>query len=225
MSNLIIYGGTFDPIHNGHLQVARTIQNYFNFDRFLFLPCKIPILKEPASASAKQRVDMLELALNNQCSSYSFEIDRTEIQRESPSYMVETLQQFRHQIGGEVSITLLLGKDSFYQIPQWHSWQKLLTLANFLVVFRSDLEATEPKEITQLLKKHQALDCKTITKNAHGLIGYYDAGHYPLSSRWIREQCMKQNDLSAYLPPNVWNYIKKNQVYHSRSLGLGPTNR
>ena len=134
MKNLVIYGGTFDPPHLGHLNTALAIQDILHFDRLIFLPCKTPVLKQATLASSEQRVNMLKLALEG----YSnFDIDLREITRITPSFMVETLESFRQDLGDQVAITLCLGSDAFLQLPQWHSWRKILKLSNVLVIKRA----------------------------------------------------------------------------------------
>lgn len=212
MHNLIIYGGTFDPIHSGHIKTAVNIQNHFNFERFLFLPCKIPVLKKNATATAKQRIDMLELALQNL--NQNFEINLSEINRESPSYMVYSLQNFRLELGSELSITLLLGTDSFNQLPQWYNWQQLLTLANLLVIKRCGAaETVIPSELKELLVQHETFDGVALAQSRHGLIYRYDAGSFNISSSQIRKQLTEGKDISAYLPKAVFHYIRKHQLY------------
>lgn len=132
-NNLIIFGGTFDPPHLGHLNTALAVQKHMQFERFLFLPCKFPVLKKNTTASSEQRIQMLELML---LSYPEFEIDLREIQRPTPSFMVDTLQSFRDDLGNEISITLLLGMDAFLQLPQWHAWEKILELCHLLVMKR-----------------------------------------------------------------------------------------
>ncbi len=175
MHNLIIYGGTFDPPHNGHLNTAINVQDHFNFDRFIFLPCKTPLLKNYAAATPAQRLAMLELALDLQNKTKHFGIDLAEIKRDTPSYMVESLHHFRQQYGERIAITLLLGADTFSQLPHWHDWQKLLTLANLLVIKRAGFSEQYSNAIKELLMRHETTDAKAITRQAHGFIYRYDA--------------------------------------------------
>lgn len=212
MRNLIIFGGTFDPIHKGHVEIAINVQNHFNFDRFVFLPCKIPVLKNNAIATPAQRIDMLQLALKNQ--DKNFEIDLSEINRDTPSYMVNTLRSFRNQLGENVAITLLMGADTFYQLPQWYEWQQLLSLANILVIKRAGIEDMKlPTSIQKLLIEHETHDDQAICHHTHGLIYHYDAGSFEVSSTWIRKQLAEGKDLLSYLPESVHQYIKQNGVY------------
>lgn len=214
MRNLIIYGGTFDPIHNGHIETALNIQNHFHFERFLFLPCKVPILKNQAEAMPAQRVKMIELAIAPHDKHGNFDIDLSEINRDTPSYMVDSLQHFRAQFGNGMAITLLMGTDTFNQLPRWHKWLKLLTLGNILVINRAgfhDQPTSDP--LKKLITKHETFDGSALTKQTHGLIYRYDAGNYDFSSSWIRKQLHRGTNMQGYLPPAVLEYIKQNNLY------------
>ncbi|KTD26172.1 MULTISPECIES: nicotinate-nucleotide adenylyltransferase [Legionella] len=214
MRNLVIYGGTFDPPHNGHINTAINVQNYFHFDRFLFLPCKTPVLKNQAFATPEQRIAMLKLALTSQNRDKNFEIDLSEINRDSPSYMVDTLRHFRTIWGNTMPITLLMGADAFSQLPRWHAWEKLLPLANLLVIKRAGfIEEMNNDAINELLIKHETDDEKAITTQTHGLICRFNAGNFNFSSTWIREQLREHHDLTDYLPTAVIHYIKEKGLY------------
>ncbi|MBA3536874.1 MAG: nicotinate-nucleotide adenylyltransferase [Tatlockia sp.] len=214
MRNLIIYGGTFDPIHNGHIKTALKVQKHFNFDCFIFLPCKIPVLKNQALATAAQRVEMLELALAPFAKKGNFKIDLSEVNRESPSYMVDSLEQFRKQLGNKTAITLLMGRDTFNQLPSWYHWLKLLTLANILVINRAGYsERPDSEQLNYLIETHKTCDESALTKQSHGLIYSYDAGIYDVSSSWIRQQINKNENLQGYLADSVLDYIRQNHLY------------
>lgn len=213
LHNVLIFGGTFDPVHQGHLQTAITIQKFFNFEHVLFLPCKTPVLKDKASASAQQRVAMLTLALEEVASQYPFAIDERELQRDSPSYMVTTLQDFRKQWTDNRSISLLLGLDTFYQLPKWHQWQQLLKLCNLLVIDRPGVSTQAPDEITLLLKNHFTDNSARITQERNGLITRFNAGHYDLSSSTIRKNLLMGKNVDKQLPESVYQYILKHSLY------------
>ncbi|VEH12415.1 nicotinate-nucleotide adenylyltransferase [Legionella jordanis] len=215
MHSIIIYGGTFDPVHQGHVKTACNIQAHFHFDQFIFLPCKIPVLKRKAVATSQQRIDMLRLALKNTPSEFS--IDLSEIERSGPSYMVVTLEDFRNRFGSDAAITLLLGMDAFLDLPRWHEWQKILTLANLLVINRPESGNSLPILLENLLKKHETKDESMLLTNSHGYIVRYDAGNFNISSTFIRQQFARGETQDSYLSADVLNYILKNQLYHNNS--------
>jgi len=208
---MVIYGGTFDPVHNGHIKTALNVQNHFHFDEFIFLPCKIPVLKKQAFATPAQRIEMLELALEPFAKENHFKIDLTEINRETPSYMVDSLHLFRKKFGKKKAITLLMGQDSFNQLPSWHKWSELLSLANILVIQRAGLSNTP--ELKNWVQKYQTFDSSALKSQAQGLLYFYDAGTYKVSSSWIRQHHLEVNNLEDYLPASVLNFVQQNKLY------------
>lgn len=211
ITNLLLFGGSFDPPHWGHIKTACSVQAMFHFQKFVFLPCNTPVLKGATQASAQQRTDMLTLALTDYP---EFSIDLREIQRETPSYMVDTLKSLREELGLNCTITLLLGYDAFLQLPQWHDWQALITLANLLIVQRPGTQKTTvPTALTALLQQHQTKDKTTLLTCPHSMIYQLNAGSYSISSTMIRTQLQQHQDVSLYLPKPVYEYIKQQALY------------
>lgn len=210
MRSIAILGGTFDPVHTGHLQTSLNIQSLFNFDTYYFLPCKIPALKPPAFANNQQRIDMLELAIKGHP---KFKIDLREINRDSPSYMVETLQSFRSEYQN-ASITLILGYDSLLSLSQWHQWKNIIKLANLLVINRHEFSnCSIPKEIATLIESHLEKNNNNLLKHKAGLICFFDAGNYEISSSDIRDKLKQQKSVNSNLPKEVYEYIKQWELY------------
>ena len=212
MKSWLIFGGTFDPIHLGHLAIAMVVQNAFQFDRVIFLPCKQPVLKQEASASAKERLDMLTLALKDY-PSYPFEIDSQELDRDSPSYMVTTLENYRQTLTEPTALSLLMGMDSFQSLPKWHHWQQIINLANLLVVQRrAKSPFSEP--LQSFLQQHETQNKEDLKQRAAGCIyRFYSHVDYPQSSTEIREKISKNKMLDKDLPEAVYQYIKNHQLY------------
>ena len=217
MKSILIYGGSFDPPHLGHLKTALAVQDYFHFDTVFFLPCKTPVLKKPTQAEASHRLQMLQLMLNLEKAVESrfnhhpeFEISTVEIDRDTPSYMTETLQQIRETVGHACSITLLLGMDAVLSLPQWHEHETLPRLCNLLVIKREGVTEHEP--LTGLFPEpcHHARD---LLSHPNGKIEYFDAGDYPISSTDIREKIRSGQDVSDALPKAVDDYIKHHGLY------------
>lgn len=213
MQSILIYGGSFDPPHYGHLKTACHVQNEFHFNSFLFLPCKSPVLKKTTQASAEHRLAMLQLALLDYL---NFKVDTRELDRDTPSYMVETLKSFRETLGDKVSITLLIGSDAFLQLPEWHQWDRLAELSHLLIIKRPhiDLESL-PQVLRLFLEKRQTEDKHQLLNQPHGNVMYYDAGHYDISSTIIREQFYQNAAVKDALPPNVYAYIKEKALYQT----------
>jgi len=211
INTILIYGGSFDPPHYGHLNTALAVQNDMHFERFIFVPCKIPVLKAATLASSEQRICMLKLALKDHP---EFEIDRREISRSSPSYMVDTLISFRDELGDQASITLLLGIEVFTQLPEWHRWEDIFSLSNLLVMRRKlPNEVTLPEPLKARLLTHEVFDKNNLLAHPFGKICLYDAGQYAISSTWLRSQMHSGRNLDPYLPANVLQYIKDHNLY------------
>lgn len=210
MDNLLLFGGTFNPIHKGHLQVALNVQKKFKFGKVIFLPCKSPVLKCKPTISTEQRLAMLRLALSER-PFQPFFVDEREIKRDQPSYMVTTLKSFREELGFKISITLLMGYDAFAQLSSWYEWRKILSLANILVVNRQNALPLKA-EINAVLKLHETKNFDALKKHSFGYIYQFDAGNFDLSSTYIREN-ITLLDLSPLLPQPVMQYIKQFNLY------------
>ncbi|MCA0403080.1 MAG: nicotinate (nicotinamide) nucleotide adenylyltransferase [Proteobacteria bacterium] len=209
MHNLIIYGGTFDPIHNGHLNTALAVFAHFKPDEFIFMPCKMPVLKNKAEATSTARLDMLELALGNKP---PFSISHCEIDREGPSYTFDSLTYFRNQYGENCSISLLMGEDTFNLLPNWYKGKEILSLSNIILIERPGFIVD--KEMDSLFKKHQTLDNQKIKSRPFGFIYRFNAGSFDISSSQIREKIsQKSADMDLILPPKVIEYILSHNLY------------
>jgi len=220
LRKILIFGGSFDPIHNGHLQVALNLQKLCRFQEILFVPCKIPVLKQVSHATPEQRLAMLDYALEDY-RAYPFRIDDCEIRRDSPSYMVTTLKDYRVKFGQETSLSLLLGCDAFADLPRWYHWQELISLCNLIIVERP-VTTFYSGTLNQLLKHHETTNKKDLDKVAHGLIFRCKAGSFPYSSTSIREELAKKDSSLSEalpLPEKVREYIHKHKLYSPNPRG------
>jgi nicotinate-nucleotide adenylyltransferase len=210
MRRLAYFGGTFNPVHNGHIKTCKAIQSHFNFDEISFIPCKSPVLKEEPIVTAEQRVEMLELAIKG---NPSFSIDMREIERDTPSYMSETLESLRAE-NQEDSLTLIMGYDSLLSLPYWHQWKKIITLANLLVINREEYaESPVPLAVKELLAQCQVTDKERLLRSKANAIYFFDAGNYEISSTRIRNE-LKQGMLAdGDLPKEVSEYINTERLY------------
>lgn len=207
---IAIYGGAFDPVHEGHLRCAESLQKTFAFDNFVFVPCKIPLLKNPTSATAQQRVKMLELVLSGKP---DFSIDQREINRDSPSYMIETLKSFHHDFP-DAALILIMGADAFQKLPLWHQWQDILNFCHILIMDRAEIDThLLSEDLIQLLEKHQAASIESFFQKKTGCILSVNAGHYSISSTEIRKRIKEGRSLAGRLPAKLEDYIRQNKLY------------
>lgn len=210
MKRIAVFGGSFDPVHLGHINISLAILSHFHFDTFNFVPCKIPVIKGPTHVDSQHRIAMLQLALNPYP---NFNLDLREIKRPTPSYMVDTLRSYRQEFPTE-SITLTLGYDSFASLRLWKEWETLLKLANILVANRPFEDQNGLDDImNDLLKSHQCLSTTEFLDHPFGRIFLFDAGNYAISSSQIRALLKEGKSVDDYLPAAVSAYIQSSGLY------------
>ena len=134
-----ILGGTFDPIHFGHLRLGEEALQQLSLGQIRFIPAGQPPLRESPCASAEHRLAMVKLAIAD---NPRFEVDDAEVTAPQQSYTVDTLTRLRHEAGSTRPLVLVLGKDAFARLEQWHRWQEIFTLAHIAVANRP--QATDP---------------------------------------------------------------------------------
>src|SRR3954470_5523264 len=131
-----IFGGTFDPVHFGHLRLATELGEAFHLDTVLFTPAGLPYHRgRDAHATNEQRLTMLKLATQRDA---RFDVDDRELKREGETYTFDTLAEIRHERGPETPLVFLARHDSCAKIDTWHRWNELFDLAHFAVAVRAD---------------------------------------------------------------------------------------
>lgn len=205
---IAIYGGTFDPVHKGHIDTAIALDSRFHFDEIRFLPCKKPVLKSDASASSGHRVAMLKLALSDVAKGL---IDEREILREGPSYMVDSLASIRME-RPKASLCLVMGMDAFNDLPRWHQWSSLLEHAHIIVINRPGYHLNEdPKLKTLLEARGDSTDALKTTRC--GKICLQHLPEMTIASSEIRRHLQANKPVDAWLSPAVADYIRQNKLY------------
>ena len=201
-----ILGGTFDPIHCGHLAIASLVREYFNLDELRLIPCCLPPHRKTV-ASPQQRLEMLELAISGE---QKFIIDKREFERSEPSWTIDTLRSVRAEIEN-AGLLFIMGEDVFARINGWKNWQTLLEYTHIVYISRKtglDL----PTEIQDWLAQHITHDVNTISNHPHGFI-------YPLKTQFIASSAteirhnIKQKLPPQYLPRAVQAYIESHGLY------------
>lgn len=204
-----IFGGTFDPIHIGHLRMALELRQQLKLDEMRLLPCYLPPHRATPGASAEQRVAMLELALQD-CAELT--IDPRELLREKPSYTYDTLCELRAELGEQISLCLCMGMDSFLTLDQWHEWRQLIRLAHLVVVERPGYEIPEVGAVADLLRRHRA-EVEAIHEAPAGAVIIASPALLPMSATDIRAQISAGESPQFLLPDPVLNYIRAQGLY------------
>ncbi len=191
-----IYGGTFDPVHMGHLIVAEEALAAFNLDSIYFLPVFSPPHKSDRSGNVEDRLKMLELAISD---NPKFKIDKREIYAEKACYTIDTISQ----ISKEKNIdrpAMIIGGDSFRDLESWHEWQELLKKTRLLVCARLGVD----DDFGHRLEKYRAMG---------GEISFFGRFHTDFSSSKIRQSIRKKESLKYIIPEKVIAYIKSRGLY------------
>ncbi len=190
LSKIALFGGTFDPVHLGHLIVAEWAWDALGLDKVIFIPNHIhPFRKRRDITPPEQRLDMLELALQ----AYpNFEVSSVELKRKGVSYTVDTLEYF-HKTYPDSELFFLIGADNLLKFDEWKKPQRILELAKIVVYNRDDSQV------------------ESDTRNER--IIYLNSPNIKISSTQIRERIKQGHSCKSMLPLKVWQYIEENHIY------------
>jgi nicotinate-nucleotide adenylyltransferase len=211
----LLYGGTFDPIHEGHLAIARAAGATLGAPVHL-LPAADPPHRAPPGASALQRAAMLELAVADQP---GLRVDRRELARAGPSYTIDTLAEVRAELGPEEPLVWILGIDSLLQLDAWHHWRGLFAQAHLLGVERPGTRLSAEWLRGQAPEVHAELAPRWRAATELGSApagGYAPLPMQPLrgeSATEVRRRIASGEDWSAMVPPAVAAYIRAQGLY------------
>jgi nicotinate-nucleotide adenylyltransferase len=208
-----LLGGTFDPVHYGHLQPARLAKQQLDFDEFRLLPCHQPAHRDQPVASAPQRLRMLELALQE---FPELILDNRELLRDGPSYSFDTLRSL-HAEFPEASFCWMLGLDAFCGFDQWHRWREVLELTHLLVVQRPGFMADFPDELADLVARHQISDAREMRRSTGGKVFMIELNAPDISSTHLRECMSRSEPVTGLVPKPVEEWLNENPIYPMKS--------
>lgn len=216
----LLYGGTFDPVHKGHLAVARHARDALAAQVHL-MPAADPPHKGPTHADAEQRAAMLVLAIGDEP---GLRVDRRELLREGPSYTIDTLRELRAEIGDRAPVALLIGADSFLALPTWKLWRELFDYAHFVVAERpgNGLESQLPQALSQQASGRWADGAEDLHAHPAGRILRLQQPLQPESASEIRRRIQAGEPWQDQVPPAVAAYITQNGLYAGRTVTSGP---
>jgi nicotinate-nucleotide adenylyltransferase len=191
-------GGTFDPIHVGHLAIADDVREALDLERILFVPAGTPPHK-PAGAvtSVAHRVAMVEAAIED---NEAFELSRIEVDRPGPSYTVDTVEA----LAATLDVTVILSAETFHELPSWHEPDRLFAAAKVAVVPREGYAAPDPAWLAQAFPGRE------------DRVRYVEAPHLGVSSTGIRARIAAGRTIRYLVPVAVASYIDAHDLYRSR---------
>jgi nicotinate-nucleotide adenylyltransferase len=210
VQKICLFGGTFNPIHSGHIELSIKVYDHFKLDKLYIIPSYISPHKEDVNLDPKHRLELIKLAFAN-CKR-NIEVSDYEINKKDISYTYKTLKYFR-KLYPEDMLFFLTGADIFATIHKWKRYKELFEYSNFIVLNRKEKPFDEmiseiPKEVTSRF-------VKKVTKK-FGQIIYFETDEYPISSTEIRNY-LKEGKTNDFLPDIVYNYIKENKLYRGEN--------
>ena len=211
-----LLGGSFDPVHRGHVALAELFAHLLRPDELRILPAGQPWQKTTGlQASDADRVAMLELAFEK--ASFPATLDLREIDRKTPTYTVETLRDVRAELGPAASIVFLMGADQLQKLDSWRDWQELFELANFGVAarpgYRLDEAGLAPAVARELAQRRATPD--EVRASPAGRVCVANTLAVDISATQVRAGLNQGTDISALLTPQVLDYIQQHNLYKS----------
>jgi len=203
-----IIGGTFDPIHFGHLRPALEVAELLNLDELRFIPNANPPHRWQPEADAQHRLEMVKLAIKN---TPVFKLDDREYQRNGPSYTIDTLKEIRAEIGLDRPLCLLIGQDALQGFTQWRDWQGILNLTHLVVSRRPgyELDFTDNQWMHDILVNN----ADELKQAPNGMLFFAKVTQLAISATAIRNW-LKQGSSVQYLTPAVVNnYLLTHKLY------------
>jgi nicotinate-nucleotide adenylyltransferase len=208
-----ILGGTFDPIHFGHLRMAQELHDALELATIRFVPAARPPLRAAPQTSAAQRAEMVRLAIAGNA---AFGLDLRELARTGPSYTFDTLSELRAELGSATPLALLLGGDAFLGLPGWHRWQELPQLAHLVVAHRPGAvpDATRmPPELQALWQQRASAHPADLHRSPAGKIFLQRITALDISASHIRRTLQQGRSARYLLPDAVGDYIAAHRLY------------
>jgi len=207
-----VFGGTFDPIHFGHLRPALDVLEGLGLEQIRFIPCGQPPHRQLPVANAAQRLAMVQLAIQDHP---DFVADDREITRTGPSYMVDTLVSLRQEIPDK-TFCLIVGMDAFCEFDTWKNWQEIMALANLIVIHRPNNEFDPDKVgsgLNSYLLQNRVSDVAGLESAVTGKILFYPVTQLDISSTQIRDEIKSNKDVHYLMPQKIIDYIQQHRIY------------
>jgi len=205
-------GGTFDPVHFGHLRPALEICEALSLKQLFFMPNHIAPHKAESHCNAQQRCEMVTLALRNQL---RMDIDTRELNRHKPSYTIDTLKELKNQYP-DTPLCFIMGMDSLISFDTWFQWQEILSYCHLVISHRPGWEYQLNEQVQALVDTHQTTNKHDLHNNQVGKIYFQTTSQLAISSSEIRQLLNNDISIDYLLPEAVNDYIKQHQLYKNK---------
>jgi nicotinate-nucleotide adenylyltransferase len=209
-----ILGGTFDPIHFGHLRTALELQQALDLAEVRLIPCFQPVHRKIPTASPAHRLAMVEQAISK---ATALKVDTIEIDRQGPSYTIDTLIALQKKLP-DTPLCLIMGIDALLSFPSWHRWQEILNLAHLVIAHRPQYQLPKTGIVADLLKERLKPNPVALHECLAGNILLHPVTPLEISATDIRKQIAQGHSPRYLLPDQVYEYIQQNGVYSITQL-------
>lgn len=213
-----LFGGTFDPVHFGHLRMALELRQLLGLESMRLIPASLPPHREAPGSNAQHRLAMLRLAAADEP---SFQVDDRELRREGPSYTFDTLASLRAELGGGRPLVWAMGADAFAQLHTWHRWRELLTLGSIVVLARPGAAIPSVGPVADLLRGHICASHEELLEHPSGRVALVNLTPLDISATQIRRLIGRGLSPRYLLPEAVWQYIQEHQLYGAANTPAG----
>lgn len=206
----VIYGGTFDPVHHGHLRLAVEIRECLNISEVALVPCHIPPHRESPGASSDRRIELLRLAIEGEP---GLVLDDRELRREGPSYTADTLRQLREEVGPDEPLAIVVGTDSFAGFDRWREWESIPELAHIIVVVRPGSDIPRGSAAAELMTSRAVGSIEELHETPGGGILALEPPLIDISATGIRDRIIEGRSFRYLTPDSVWRTICQRGLY------------
>ena len=212
MGPIGVFGGTFDPIHYGHLRTAFELLQALELEQMRFIPCGDPPHRATPMAPASVRLAMVRAAVGGQT---GFVTDERELRHGGPSYTVDTLTSLREEFS-DASLCLVIGMDAFLSLPKWHEWREILQLAHIVVAHRPGWRAPDMGALGELLAERRTARVRDLHETRAGAVYVHAVTQLEISSTEVRALIRAGRDPRFLMPDPVRAYILESGCYAAK---------
>ncbi len=205
-----VFGGTFNPIHYGHLRSALELVEHLELEHLRLMPCATPVHREAPDCLASHRAAMVGLAVRDEP---RLHCDPRELDREGPSYTIVSLHEIRAELGPQRGLCLVMGFDAMLKLDTWHRWQELLDVAHIVAIARPGWELPKSGVVAEWIDRHRMTGAEALRLRPCGGIFVEELRPLAISSTEIRAMLRAGMSARYLLPESVLNYIEEHQLY------------
>ena len=211
--HIVVFGGTFDPIHHGHLRSAIELKELLGADELRLMPSHRPPLRGEPGASSQQRLTMVQAAVEGEP---GLRVDDRELGRDAASYTVESLRDLRAELGEAVTLTMVVGSDAYARLQHWQQWSSLLDYAHLLVLERADYPLEAAPEVAMAMNARRVSHVADLASEPAGKFASVRLRQLPISATDIRERVACGRSIRYLLPDVVTAHVARWGLYQTK---------